>query len=295
MPGVVFAFTVGSLGDILATAGLAGQIAKTLYDSASVNAECRALVLELKSLQKTLILTHHALHQYLASPIGEALAGFIEPEVAQAHLLLQGYLDKVNACRKALLSTTIASLWRKVAWTASSETLALNEKLRHHEGKLTMLLVALNSVGLLDLGTEIRQIGAHVREVHAYLLENARPLRRIQDNTVRVLDPLGETIPIPDLFLSTWESFDHIIKGYFRNRIGQRYVEQGLYEVLHSDDSQNITPSQFSNTVKAGDELEMSIVLRQKIGNGEENSRRCPRCYHDNADVSDELRRWVQW
>jgi len=141
----VFAFTAGSLGDILATIGLTAQVVQVLYDHRNITHECDTLAIELGSLQHVLILTDVALKKYESAPLGEPLVDFIRPEVAQCHLLLQQFSHKVESCRQALTSTTIATLWRRVVWAASDEAASLSAKLSGHRLKLALLLMSLNS------------------------------------------------------------------------------------------------------------------------------------------------------
>jgi len=73
----VFTFTVGSLGDILATAGLAAQVLKVLYDNKDLAKECEILAIELRSLQSVLLLVKFALEQYDSMPLGAPLANSV--------------------------------------------------------------------------------------------------------------------------------------------------------------------------------------------------------------------------
>jgi hypothetical protein len=141
----VFAFTAGSLGDILATAGLAAQVVKALYDNKNMEKECEILAIELRSLQSVLLMVEFALQQYDSTPLGAPLAHFVRPEVAQCHLALKAFSDKVFACQKALSLTTIGSLWQKVMWAASDEAASLSSKCSNHRLKLCTLLITLNS------------------------------------------------------------------------------------------------------------------------------------------------------
>ncbi|KAF8149565.1 hypothetical protein B0H34DRAFT_734353 [Crassisporium funariophilum] len=282
MVGSALVFTAGSLGDIIAVACLATRIVQTLYDTRAITAECQDLVRELRCLHKTLILIHLALQRYQSGPIGECLAGHIGPEVVQCGLLLQSSLDEINTHQQSLISVAIASLWQRTLWISTSKSAVLRAKIRDHVTKFTMLLVALNTGGLLDLGSEINQIGTHIQQVHAHLLGDAAPPREIQDNTVKVVDALGESIPISDVFLSSWEAFHHVIKGYSRNRIGQRYIDLGQYEIRRPQSNQLIMRSKFSQQVKAGDTLEISIILHKRQKYDELAKRRCPRCSYMN-------------
>lgn len=141
----VFAFTAGSLGDILATIGLTAQVVQVLYDHRNITHECETLAMELRSLQQVLILTDVALQKYESTALGQPLVDFIRPEVAQCHILLQQFSSKVQSCRQALTRTTISTLWRRVVWAASDEALSLSANLSGHRLKLVLLLMSLNS------------------------------------------------------------------------------------------------------------------------------------------------------
>lgn len=141
----VFAFTAGSLGDIVATISLTTQVVKVLYDHRNITRECDTLAMEVRSLQQVLILTNVALKRYESTPLGETLVHCILPEVAQCHLVLQQLSHKVESCRQALTSTTISTLWKRVVWAASGEALSVSAKLSGHRMKLALLLMSLNS------------------------------------------------------------------------------------------------------------------------------------------------------
>jgi hypothetical protein len=91
------------------------------------------------------------------------------------------------------------------------------------------------------------------------------------------------------------QGFDHIIKGYFKNRPGSRYIERGAYLLLHVENNgqiRTIKPLQLANTVKAGMTLEMGIVLRRET-TFHHHKAKCPRCDHINwgTPASD----WMEW
>ncbi|KDR72524.1 hypothetical protein GALMADRAFT_228816 [Galerina marginata CBS 339.88] len=275
----VLAFTAGSLGDILATAGLAAQVVKVLYDNRNLAKECETLAIELQSLQSVLIMVEFALQRYGSTPLGEPLVHFIRPEVAQCHLSLKAFSDKVVTCQQSLSLTTMGSLWRKVIWAASDEAASLSAKLSNHRLKLVTLLITINSVGWMDSGVSCLIPGQ-------MFTQHGPPMRSIKDNTIDVVDPLGETIPVPILFCGTWEAFDHVLKGFSRNRVGQHYIDQGDYQIVKPNDNKIVSRSELCK-VKEGDTVEMSIILRPNRGDNE-NRRRCPRCsYLNNHILSD--------
>ncbi|KDR80918.1 hypothetical protein GALMADRAFT_241464 [Galerina marginata CBS 339.88] len=267
-----FVFTAGSLGDILATAGLVAQVARVLYDSRNLSAECDALRIELQALQTVLIQVNDALERYGSTPLGKPLAHFIRPDVVQIHLSLKALADKIISCEQALFSTTIGFLWRKVIWIASDEAASLREKLSHHRSTLTTYFIVLTTATWVDSRS------SPVTGRQAFERNGTRSIRSIQDKTINVVDPLGETIPVPILFCLDWDAFHHILQGFSRNRIGQRYVDQGDYEIVRPDNDQVIDRSDLCK-VKAGETIEISIVLLII----DQHPRRCPRCSRLNS------------
>jgi hypothetical protein len=143
----VFAFTAGSLGDILATAGLAVRIVNVLYDGGYSPDEYRALMCELQSLHRAVILTKDAVEHHRSTPLGQSLANTIGPEVAQCHAVMRMFLGKIDGYRQPLVNSGIGGLWRKVWWAAweMEELASLRRTLSTHRSTLTMLLTALNS------------------------------------------------------------------------------------------------------------------------------------------------------
>jgi hypothetical protein len=89
------------------------------------------------------------------------------------------------------------------------------------------------------------------------------------------------------------QGFDHILRGYFKDRIGQDYVERGDYHVLRAEDSQVINPSELASTVEPGMVIEMSIILRQKFAIGD-NEKACPRCRYINSSRK-LINGWIEW
>jgi len=153
---------------------------------------------------------------------------------------------------------------------------------------------------------------AVVNEMRTLMRQGPPSLRNIQDDTVQVIDVLGATIPVPIFFCATWEvrfllhelyivqshilvsqGFDHIIKGYFKNRAGSDYVERGDYHILRAEDNQTIASSELGRTVKAGMLLEMSIIMRQTTPL-KAHETKCPRCHHTNSDAM-LINGWVEW
>jgi Ubiquitin-like domain len=89
--------------------------------------------------------------------------------------------------------------------------------------------------------------------------------------------------------MSVGQGFDRIIKAYFHDRPGARYVERGDYRISSAEDGQVVGPSQLTSAAEAGIVLEMSIILRQ-----EADTEKCPRCSFMNSRVTT-IRGWIEW
>lgn len=142
----IFAFTVGSFGDILTTAGLAVKISQALYGKRGSSNECQALMSEVGSLYEALISSRDAVKLYKSSPLGQSLSTKIFREVDQCHLLMWLFLDNMDGYRKPLLSTVIGELWHKVWWNVweTDELAALRTKLSARRETLNILSNSLN-------------------------------------------------------------------------------------------------------------------------------------------------------
>jgi len=85
------------------------------------------------------------------------------------------------------------------------------------------------------------------------------------------------------------QSFDHVIKGFSRNRIGHQYVEQGDYEIIQPGNDKVITHSNLCR-VKEGETVEMSIIFQSF----KQDPATCPRCSFVNTHASSEIG-WIKW
>ncbi|KIM42034.1 hypothetical protein M413DRAFT_445215 [Hebeloma cylindrosporum] len=271
----LFSFTAGSLGDIISTIDLTTQVVRALYDHRNITRECDTLAMEVRSLQQVLILTNVALTKYESTPLGEPLVHCILPEIAQCHLLLRHFSHKIDSCRQALTSTTISTLWRRVIWAASGEAASLSAKLSGHRLKLSLLLMSLNSVEFLDSG-QVRKC----KEIDFF------PMKRIQNDMIGVMDPQGDTIGIPTLFCSSWESFHYVMQSYFVDRVGKDYIERGDYGIIRQESNQAVDRSGFAKAVREGDGnvFEMSIILKTQT----KATKECPRCSRTNTGSQSE-------
>lgn len=175
-----------------------------------------------------------------------------------------------------------------------------------------MEILILLSIGLLD----VQQSRIGVLTEARWIQHAGRSFpKRILNSTISVVDQLGDTIPIPAMFSSSWEvsstlstlnfvaaangihmkSFHSILKAYAQNRIGQKYIEQGEFQLIGSGDNKVIERSALGRLVREGDTLEISIVLVLQTTGNKDQERECPKCSYVNAAAASVDDSWVQW
>ena len=96
----VVAFTAGSLGDILATAGIIIQITGALMQSSSSCKQYRDVIDELKSLHRVLLLANDATSNHHPDlPLSQSLVDSVKTEVCDCHLMMRSFLDNIRRYR----------------------------------------------------------------------------------------------------------------------------------------------------------------------------------------------------
>ncbi|KIM85575.1 hypothetical protein PILCRDRAFT_338021 [Piloderma croceum F 1598] len=147
--------------------------------------------------------------------------------------------------------------------------------------------MALHSVSWMELGNELQAGRVSLARFHTLLTRRLPFLSHIKLNTVTVVSHLGDVIPVPSIFCSTWEDFHHIINGHCKGRFGNRFVARGDYMLIQADNSQVIIPSECASQVESGMVLEMSIVLRDDVLFVlDHDKNKCPRCGHINSGAT---------
>jgi hypothetical protein len=215
---------VGSPGDV---AGLIVQITQALIDCRASSNDYRDLKLELESLHQMLVLTGLAIQAYEGTPLGRTLTETINFEVEQCGKAVQELLSEINLYRRSLIPTRLRVLWSQV-WYCGREKGELAQwrrKLSVRRISIAMFLMALNSYALLiihsfmsaetshlmsslpwmELGNELRAGRVSLRKFHCLLEQYPVFLHHIQLSTVKVVDHLGQSIPIPSMFCSAWK------------------------------------------------------------------------------------------
>jgi hypothetical protein len=202
------------------------KIVRLLMNRGETSSDYQILELELEPLRQTITLANHAVQACKHTPLDQNLENSIIPEVAQICLDLQELLDRINGYRRGLWLTSIRDLWRKV-WYRSREVddrlASLRTKLAARQKLLGRFLMALNlwvypsftnthahvgprtgSVLWMELGNGVRTGHVSLKYFHTRFKQGPLSLHHIQDEKIMVVDHLGQNIPVPILFCSTW-------------------------------------------------------------------------------------------
>jgi hypothetical protein len=217
----------GSVGDTAAS--LIVKIVQLLIESKTCSDDSHRFKLELETLHKTLALTGLAVQTYQHTPLGRVLVDLITPKMAQCFVVLQELLHKIKGFRQGLHPTSIHYLWRQVLWSGWSEDefASLRTKLLEIRESLARFLMALHSYVLIafyliwpvtehyftitqsvawtDIGDRLRAGHAFLDVFHGSFIRHLPFLGHIKLDTVRVVDHLGQNIPVPTIFCSTWQ------------------------------------------------------------------------------------------
>ncbi|TFY67157.1 hypothetical protein EVG20_g4041 [Dentipellis fragilis] len=233
----VFAFTIGSLGDILAVAGIASTVIKALVGSAGACDEYQELIIELGSRMKMV----------------DVVNGLMD-EVGAAHALLVTIYRKIDGYQACLgKEGSGKDSWRKIGWSIfrKPDLVKWRARLQDHRGNLQMYP---EHTSLIEIGrtmqTRPKMLG--------YIWERGL---MTQESPVELIDFLGVRILIPLQLCITWDEFDRFLKFYFRSRerAGEHLVADNDYSITSSTGSDLMASSQW-NTM-AGRQIYMNAIL----------------------------------
>ena len=141
------AFTAGSLGDILATAGIVIQISQTLLQSSSSCKQYKDVIEELKALHRLLLLANDATSHHRSDlQLSQSLIDSMKTEVRDCHLMMQSFLDNIRRYRKPLSTTGIKGLWGQVWWAMweQDELEGLRKSIATRVQRIHVLLSSIN-------------------------------------------------------------------------------------------------------------------------------------------------------
>ncbi|KAJ7497712.1 hypothetical protein FB451DRAFT_1212479 [Mycena latifolia] len=294
-PLMALALTYGSFGDLLETAKLAVKAVKLLRDGASgkLSQERLALATELQTLNSDLITLDFiasAAHLDPSCTRSLLVAIRIRAEAEACRRVLKRFLDKLQAPR-GLLGTIIGALSEE-SELAKFKT-EISRPLKAIRTLTTMLNLATSQGLAVQLEDQRRQIGERfdhfgdrLTAYHEAVL-NLPVARGVSDDIFCVVDPVGGNIPISLRYCHVYTDLDRIINAYLHNNpeAGSQYVQCGDYHIVSSEGS-IITPMEFTQAVRAGTRVEMSIIKRQLHNwrDRQTQNTRCPYCYRNNAN-----------
>jgi hypothetical protein len=163
------------------------------------------------------------------------------------------------------------------------------------------------------LGVQVEQIGDRLLTAYQETVLKLPIARGVYDDVFGVIDPTGGYIPIALRACRVYsvsaciagnptsynfhQDLDRIIKAYLANRpdAGADYVQRGDYEIV-STEGNIILPVEFTRTVQAGMQVEMSIVKRvPRVRSYQTQSTRYPHCRHTNANEPLAESEWFKW
>ncbi|KAJ7497705.1 hypothetical protein FB451DRAFT_1212469 [Mycena latifolia] len=288
-----FAFTYGSLGDLLETAKLAVKVVKLLRDGASgkLSQERLGLVTELQTLNSDLVtldLITPAVHLDPSSTHRLFLIVRIQSEVETCRRLLIQFIDKLKAPR-GFLGTIIGAVSEE-SELARFRT-SISKPLKAIRTLMAMLNLATSHRVGLQLGSQILQVeermdcfGERLAAYHEAVLK--LPIARgVYDDIFCVVDPVGGNIPISLRYCHVYTDLDRLIKAHLLHRpeAGASYIKRGDYNIVSGEGS-IVSPVDFAGIVRAGMQVEMSIIKRQTQTRGDKtHDAQCPHCYRENA------------
>ena len=88
------------------------------------------------------------------------------------------------------------------------------------------------------------------------------------------------------------QTFHFIINGYARNRLGECFIKGGDYQLIRAKDGQAISPPEFLGAIEPNQQLEISIVIRERI-TPQVGKQTCPRCRHSIRASAVDV--WMTW
>jgi len=136
----MFPLVPASFGDIVAAAGIARSIYKTLSHSTGSSYEYQCLIAEVHSFEQALRTIHGAIS---VTTLSARDTQDIEAETTRCFELLKKFLESIKSYQKALGgSGKGANSWRKIGWGLfkAGEVASFRQKLSQHKQNITVFL-----------------------------------------------------------------------------------------------------------------------------------------------------------
>ncbi|KAJ6594320.1 hypothetical protein B0H19DRAFT_1056628 [Mycena capillaripes] len=291
------ALTYGSFGDLVETARLAVKIVQILREEGRMSRERLALAAELQTLNSDLILL-----DCVASGIShESCPGLlpvqlrIRSEVASCRAVLMQFLETLRAPRGILNSIFLALV--EDTELAKFRALIARPLNTIHTLILTLDLITSQGVRfqLNDIHSRLEQ--SFKDQFQGFINSFELPIPRgVFDNIFCVINPIGGKIHVSLRYCREYADLDRIIKAHLpahRSEAGAHYIHRGDYGIV-SNEGLIILPVEFNGTIRAGMQVEMSILKRQ-LQNRQDviQNTECPHCGCNNAtEIGND---WFKW
>ena len=218
-----FAFTCGSLGDILATAGFVAKICQKLYSPSDA-----PLKRELELFRESLLLTHGTIQKMPSTDFSDALVCNAIQTISDCRSEMCRFAEKIDDFEKPLSLTNISNILGRIWWATRQphEMEQLRRTLHAYRSMLSLNLAALqlcvssllilrhndlhissyscmsqqNNEQLQALQVSTSDVRNAARQVPPLI---GNPVDRIRMSMVGIVDAFGVTIPVQIAFCGT--------------------------------------------------------------------------------------------
>ncbi|KAJ7173607.1 hypothetical protein C8R46DRAFT_893040 [Mycena filopes] len=241
---------VVSLGDVLALANLAWSIARILRESTGASAEYQALIAELESLGSAL----QTLNQFVSNPgptkLQDSVENALRFSLSRCQTLMAAFLKKIGGYQRSLKKggsgNGMRDSWRKIGWglLQKDEIALLKGQLMEQKATIGMMLTFSHCTTLERVEKIAKQQQLTLSAMHCSIQQLPRALGYTWEsggNTHKVVwfvDAVGSKVPIPIELCITRATFEGLLRVYFKDRAGNKYIENGHYELAEEINDQ---------------------------------------------------------
>ncbi|KAH8770663.1 hypothetical protein F5882DRAFT_180455 [Hyaloscypha sp. PMI_1271] len=304
-----------SVGDFVACLTLIKDISDALNNSTGSEADFKALFATLKSLEnafKICQLVYQQCEEPYVQPEVQMQARTIRQALLDEHQrcrnILEAFVASLGSYTAAFVddgskAMALARHMRKITWPSRKADVAnLERNLRGHLNSLQMyaaalfqLYLAANTKIVTSTESKVDSILANVTDLRAEVttifagvqISNSRRLRGVgniwegasgQLDIVILNDPIGRTVPLPIMLLSSRTALHNMVLWMFHDRDipGRAKVRRKEYTITDEDaDGILIEEANWDMIYHPGKHLSLNMVFPALPS---WNVHRCPRC-----------------
>ncbi|KAJ7746799.1 hypothetical protein DFH07DRAFT_1038152 [Mycena maculata] len=255
-------------GDILALANLALTIAKILRENTGSSGEYQALIAELDSSGTAL----QSLDQFVSNAGPTKLQYSVENTVkfalSRCQTLMADFLKK----KAGSGNSTRDESWRKIGWGLfkKDEIRLLKQQLMDQKATINIMLGLSHCTSLERVlkASNDQQITLASMQYNIQQLPRALGYTWEGDNNHKVIwfiDAVGNKLPIAIELCITRATFEGLLRVYFKNRAGNRYIEQEHYEL--AEEAEGECPgSRTGTTTETCPSCQRSVAIQDTSG-----------------------------